>query len=1468
MSNLFNYNRNIYPDRFSRDKNWVKILPVPGRQLQTAELIELQSIQQDNIKQGFNTLFKNGSILSGLKMSFVSSSNTTVRISVSSGQIYVEGIILDVSSTEIEVANTGIFNIGVLVTESIITEEQDPSLRDPIRGTSSFGTPGAHRLSWTSNIVIDDPLSYIIGQISEGSVIQSPQDPFYLVNELLSTYTFERAGNFCVRGFDAVAIPSNQRAISNQSQFLSIQQAFSTAQSEATSSLSSAISAQSNVLSITSQLDEAILEYNSNPTSTNQLIVVNLTDQLEAAKAFYAQTSTLAVTKQSVLQASQASLAKAQALLVDKVLISISPGLAYVGGRRIETTNPITVTVNKDLPTSKVTDALFTYAGRRGLLTRLILLTGASSFLEVKNTPTILVLEFNNLLYESSTLNVSVKIDLSNLVQDTVSEFIDFLISEFNKTSDQNPSSAVQFSGSQPLTNIQLRSILKSSVVLTRTALNNLIFTSTAALNQANEINITSQFYNTNNALELLSASNLISTDVFSSNIYGASQNTNFQLGFTPVSEVIEVVATLEEISRPIVRGLIPGTQDFVGETSVNRIKGIVQGSTRYTEGVDYQIIRQSQIDWSLGGNEPAPGTTYYIDFLYTQPLTRDKDYTFNSSTSEIEFGGGLTPAVNEQFSVTYSYFLAIAGSIGLNSNGEFNTFLSEPSSDPTPPTISPSLLQIASFRIYADKTLVSSSECRTVTFSDLFELEKEIQNNTANIQNLTLNSKAYNKAFSLLGTDPAGMFNDILQDTSKLDIANPDFTAAVSPSVQALTAGYEHKDIPIKLDEVEIINSGGHVHKNYLNEPTFITFQTFNNCYISQPRGTRTIPITVPSPSIVRRARMFVNKQTLFSNKNLSGLATCDSLSKNLSALSRLTNTANSVAVTGITKTVRSLFKSASEQVAISFVTGDAIANVSANENTFLSKSIDLVSAGDVPIEVKIEGLPSNTDGFTITFSGKVVRTSTMTLLEGTPLSVSTPNGLRSNSSGNIYVRFNIPDKTNPGVHLIELKHPNHYAKSRISIYNNLLNQIVLGAIFNWGLLTNKIGSTEFLPIEYTDYTESISTTNAQFVFQANTLPYLNQFPVSESQQYPTLHSSINQIFSVPDYTFIEGVSLFFKSLAVNGNVRVYIKESVNGLPTKTIYGIAQADIYTVSNDGSEVTDFLFSNSIGLSPTKEYCLSVEADAPGFELFVADIGQPDLITDTNLGDQLYLEGNLVLSNNGSSLDIKEDTDLKFKLYSNTFSQGNIEIPLGSYGVTDAIGSISHFCLNSRNLIFPNTAINYEYSTNQVDWFSMLPNIVTCLASDATIIYIKALLVSSQASVSPVINLEGSTISLYSSSLVSTVVSTQVTYPNPYTNLDIIIQYVKPANTNIGVSFSPTNGFAWEGPEWLPVPLNVSSVRLIDPALSLFEATYSLRNLSPFYALSVPRTKFRYRLTFSSADHALQPIVNEVISYVW
>ena len=79
-----------------------------------------------------------------------------------------------------------------------------------------------------------------------------------------------------------------------------------------------------------------------------------------------------------------------------------------------------------------------------------------------------------------------------------------------------------------------------------------------------------------------------------------SSTLNSYKLGFTPVSAINRLSATLITTSKPIVRGAVPGTVDNLGQATISRIVSVGKDLTSYIEGVDYRLINQSQIDWSL----------------------------------------------------------------------------------------------------------------------------------------------------------------------------------------------------------------------------------------------------------------------------------------------------------------------------------------------------------------------------------------------------------------------------------------------------------------------------------------------------------------------------------------------------------------------------------------------------------------------------------------------------------------------------------------------------------------------------------------------------------------------------------------------------------------------------------------------------------------------------------------------------
>ena len=435
---LFTYNKNpLYPDRYERSKGWIKVLPISGRPLQSSEITELQSIIQDNLKQGLNTLFKNGSAISGLRMAVSARSDSEVTISITKGQIYVEGFVLEVSDSIITAPITGTYNVGITIVESIITEVEDPSLRDPLKGGPLYGPEGASRLVWITTTALDDPDSFVIGKVVDGVVNQANLNPFYQIETILARQTYERSGHFCVSGYEASSLGSSSRSVADRNKYSSLQQRVTDTNSEVQTALSDAQAAQSNLNSLQAQLDTAINNAIATPTASNQALVADLRNRVTEAQSLYNSLSNLLVTKQTIYQASVNSLNQASNLLVDKELISITPGIAYIEGYRVCKADPTTIPIPKDLPTTAVDSAKFIYAGTPARALRQIQLASGATFANVKQENTVVRISLERFLYESSTINATITVNCgtNNIAVTDINSLTLFIEQQVNSTS-------------------------------------------------------------------------------------------------------------------------------------------------------------------------------------------------------------------------------------------------------------------------------------------------------------------------------------------------------------------------------------------------------------------------------------------------------------------------------------------------------------------------------------------------------------------------------------------------------------------------------------------------------------------------------------------------------------------------------------------------------------------------------------------------------------------------------------------------------------------------------------------------------------------------------------------------------------------------------------------------------------------------------------------------------------------------
>ena len=148
-----------------------------------------------------------------------------------------------------------------------------------------------------------------------------------------------------------------------------------------------------------------------------------------------------------------------------------------------------------------------------------------------------------------------------------------------------------------------------------------------------------------------------------------------------------------------------------------------------------------------------------------------------------------------------------------------------------------------------------------------------------------------------------------------------------------------------------------------------------------------------------------------------------------------------------------------------------------------------------------------------------------------------------------------------------------------------------------------------------------------------------------------------------MPGGMFITSADIFFRSISAeenNNGITLQIREVVNGVPGTTIVPNGQVHMrrsgcYTSTIDGNGAvtyasTNFKFKNPVHLNNNTEYCMVLipDADDPGYEVWIAELGGTEVGTTTRITKQAH-SGVLYTSANNRSWSPHQSEDLMFVL---------------------------------------------------------------------------------------------------------------------------------------------------------------------------------------------------------------------------
>lgn len=128
-----------YYNRYNKDKNWNYVALLAGRATQAAEINEIQNLLEEKTKSIGKSLYEEGMIIEGCGILYASS-----KAMLNKGAIFLDGLVYWVDAKEITI--TGTATIGVWKISSVLTHDEDSSLRNPAKGYPEYRSPGAYRI--------------------------------------------------------------------------------------------------------------------------------------------------------------------------------------------------------------------------------------------------------------------------------------------------------------------------------------------------------------------------------------------------------------------------------------------------------------------------------------------------------------------------------------------------------------------------------------------------------------------------------------------------------------------------------------------------------------------------------------------------------------------------------------------------------------------------------------------------------------------------------------------------------------------------------------------------------------------------------------------------------------------------------------------------------------------------------------------------------------------------------------------------------------------------------------------------------------------------------------------------------------------------------------------------------------------------------------------------------------------------
>lgn len=418
-----------------------------------------------------------------------------------------------------------------------------------------------------------------------------------------------------------------------------------------------------------------------------------------------------------------------------------------------------------------------------------------------------------------------------------------------------------------------------------------------------------------------------------------------------------------------------------------------------YVQNKDYTIIEEngvSFINWDTGlnGTEPAQGSTYFISFQYDRQMTRGTDYKITTEPkgaglpgwdTYIDFNGmtGVKPVDKGTISVDYTYYLARADLVTLDSLGKFTVIEGQPNRTEIvtmPDHTDPTTLKIGNVLVYPNTTVSTAINDGIIRLrmEDLQKVKTRLEDVEYNqaIQSLEAVATAPEDPLSL-----RGVFVDGFVDLSRMDL--------------------NLSTVALSFDDASITLASS-APSDQMKEPKFLenesTAKVWGRLVTAPYKEIREIHQPIATEMLNVNPYMVYEKL---------GVLTLNPAADNWIETSTIT-------VNGTTQNQVINFSTPSQFRAAGSPQGGTLQSVSSSVR---EQAIEFIRQREVNFEAT--NLWANTPNLSLTFDGQTVAiTPTGTTLPGT-----IPGTVNSDATGRVTGKFMIPKGVRTGVREVVMR-------------------------------------------------------------------------------------------------------------------------------------------------------------------------------------------------------------------------------------------------------------------------------------------------------------------------------------------------------------------------------------------------------------------------------------------------------------